>query len=129
MAFYEDQDCPACGVRFGVPTGYTANRRKDKRSFWCPNGHSMSYTESEADRLRRERDRLQQQLALKDDEIRWQREIREAAERSASARKGQITKLKKRAAAGVCPCCNRSFENLRRHMDSQHPGFAAEGTH
>ena len=86
----------------------------------------MSYTESEADQLRRERDRLKQQLAQKDDEIRVQRDCREAAERSASARKGQITKLKKRAAAGVCPCCNRSFENLRRHIDSQHPGFVAE---
>lgn len=25
--------------------------------------------------------------------------------------------------AGVCPCCNRTFKNLARHMAGQHPGF------
>jgi hypothetical protein len=26
----------------------------------------------------------------------------------------------------VCPCCNRTFENLARHMNSKHRGYAAE---
>lgn len=26
-------------------------------------------------------------------------------------------------ACGVCPCCNRSFTNVRRHMTSQHPDY------
>ena len=42
------------------------------------------------------------------------------------AAKGQISKLKKRASAGVCPCCNRSFQNLRRHMGNKHPEFVGE---
>lgn len=130
---FEEQDCIRCGVQFGVPIGYTARRREDKQTFYCPNGHSMAYSESEADRLRTERDRLAQRIAQRDDEIKdkqaeieRQRALNEAAWRRVSAAKGQITKLKNRAAKGVCPCCNRHFTNLERHMHSQHPGFVAE---
>jgi hypothetical protein len=27
---------------------------------------------------------------------------------------------------GVCPCCNRSFTNLRRHMTTKHPEYPKE---
>lgn len=30
----------------------------------------------------------------------------------------------RRIAAGVCPCCRRSFTDLARHMSSQHPDYA-----
>ena len=53
-----------------------------------------------------------------------ERDQREAAERSLAAQRGVTTKLRKQIAAGVCPCCHRSFQNLRRHMDGQHPDFA-----
>jgi cell division septum initiation protein DivIVA len=109
-----------------MPDHYLQRRRSDGRNFFCPNGHSLSFGETENDRLRRERDRLKQQLAEKDDAILRVRDRADAAERSASARKGVITRLKNRAAAGVCPCCNRSFENLRRHMSNQHPTFSAQ---
>ncbi len=119
-------NCTRCGVLFGMPDGFLDNRRDDKRSFHCPNGHSMSYTESEADRLRRERNRLKQAIAQREDEARHERAMREVAERSASAYKGQVTKLKRRAKAGVCPCCNRHFINLERHMASKHPDMNPE---
>ena len=121
------QKCCRCESDMWVPPDLeAAARRSPDISFYCPYGHRQHYAEgeSQAQKLRRERDRLQQRLAQKDDEITWQREARERAERSASAMKGQVTKLKKRASAGVCPCCNRSFENLARHMASKHPDFA-----
>lgn len=34
--------------------------------------------------------------------------------------------MKNRVANGVCPCCNRHFENLERHMKGQHPDFQPE---
>lgn len=101
-------------------------RKNPSIFFHCPNGHSRHFSESAADRLRKERDRLAQKVAEKDDEIRHQREIAEAAERRSSAARGQITKLKNRVGRGVCPCCNRTFENLARHMGTKHPTFAAE---
>lgn len=96
--------------------------------FWCAYGHKQHFTEGESEetKLRRERDRLAQQVAEKDDAIRFQRELREAAERSAAAARGQVTKLKKRAGAGVCPCCNRTFLALQKHMSQKHPTFTAE---
>lgn len=116
--------CGECGIDFGVPAEFDRERRGNSRlEFYCPNGHVRVYRETEADQLRRERDQLKQRIAQKDDEIAYQRQHREAAEKSISAHKGQITKLKKRARAGVCPCC---FEDLSRHMATKHPTFGSD---
>ena len=37
--------------------------------------------------------------------------------------KGQVTRIKKRVANGVCPCCNRTFKDLAAHMSTQHPDY------
>ena len=55
-------DCCVCGVVFAVAKELDASWRANKLSFYCPNGHSQSYTESEVDRVKRklaevERDR------------------------------------------------------------------------
>lgn len=118
--------CGECGIRWGAPAEWWKARQEDKRTFYCPNGHSRVFHKSEADRLAEELSRTKQQLAERDDTIRRQRELREAAERSAAAARGQVTKLKKRASAGVCPCCNRTFLALGKHMAQKHPGFLAE---
>ena len=51
-----------------------------------------------------------------------QREIDERLKCDKAAK----TRLKNRVGKGVCPCCNRSFANLKRHMASQHPEFAGD---
>jgi hypothetical protein len=109
--------------------------RKNQNTFHCLWGHQQHFPAgpTEADKLRRERDRLKQEAARLEEEKRaaWatahdQREQRLAAERRASAARGQVTRLKNRAAAGLCPCCNRSFVNLQRHMATKHKGFTVE---
>jgi len=122
------EDCITCGVVFTVPESKRDHARAEGGYFSCPNGHSQGWSKerSESEQTRRERDRLKQKLAEKDDEIRQERERKEAAERQVAAARGQVTRLKNRASKGVCPCCNRSFENLHRHMTSKHPAFAAE---
>ena len=119
--------CANCGIMFGVPVDYDNERRADGDSFCCPNGHSLSYS-SENEKVRRERDRLKQRLAQQEDETKHQRRLKEGAERQASAYKGQATKLRNRAKGGVCPCCNRTFQNLQRHMKSKHPKFGGSPT-
>lgn len=47
-------------------------------------------------------------------------------ERRLAAQRGVTTRLKNRVANGVCPCCNRTFANLQRHMSTKHKGFIAE---
>lgn len=128
--------CYRCKTDFGLSeTHYRAAKASEKVEFFCSYGHGQVFREgpTEADLLRRERDRLKQKIAEKEDEARmaWKTaeragEERQAAERRASAARGQVTRLKNRAAAGLCPCCNRSFVNLQRHMAMQHKDFRAE---
>lgn len=118
--------CPNCGCYFGTPDGFLGNRMEDKRDFWCPNGHVMSYRESEADKLRRERDRLKQDAARLEDERRMASLRAEEAEGRAYKAERAHRLLKKRTAAGTCPCCQRTFSNMSTHMKRQHPEFVAD---
>ena len=52
-------------------------------------------------------------------------EAREANARAARA-EAAAARLKKRASAGLCPCCNRSVGALERHMRTKHPQWVAE---
>lgn len=117
----EEITCWVCGIRFGAPRTWLQRRRENGEGFRCPNGDSIAFGPSELDKMRQERDRLQQRIAQKDDDIAWQKEQRQYAERRVTAAKGQITRLRKRANAGVCPCCNRTFANMARHMKTMHP--------
>ncbi len=124
--------CPTCSTKHTLPESLyeTARARRGPSGTWvyCPHGHRWHYTEgeSEKDKLRRERNQLQQLLARKDDDLNRLRESERAAWRSASAHKGQVTKLKNRSKAGVCPCCNRTFKQLAAHMKNKHPNFDPE---
>lgn len=129
MALIEIGPCAKCKCEVSLPEAlYHAAKHSKDISFHCAYGHSMHFPQgaSEEEKLRRERDRLTQRLAEKDDRIREERERAEAAERRASAARGQVTKLKNRVGHGVCPCCTRSFQNLARHMATEHPTFSAE---
>lgn len=115
-----EMQCGTCGVWHAFPmTRYNAARREG--GFWtCPNGHSRGWKkgeeQEEINKIRRERDRLLQQSAQKDDEI-------SQREREISSQKRIVNKLKKRASAGTCPCCQRTFSNMAIHMRNQHPDF------
>jgi len=121
----EYHSCPSCSIYFAAPKEMFVRKRQDGSSFYCPNGHSLSYKDNENNRLRRERDRLKQQIAQKEDYERELREARDRADRQAAAARGQVTKMRKRAGAGVCQCCNRTFLSLQKHMALKHPGFVA----
>lgn len=117
---YEFRCCPKCGIEYAAPKTFMEECKKDPSIiFHCPNGHPRHFSESEADRLRRERDSLKQQTARLEDEARQERKRAEKAEAATK-------RLKKRAAAGNCPCCKRSFSNMARHMQTKHPEFRAE---
>lgn len=117
--------CYRCKEQFGLLDEVEAQLRRSGAAFHCPWGHSQVFTlgESEEDKLRRERNRLKQQLAYKDDCLREARKAADHERHRANGYKGHATRITKRAKAGLCPCCNRSFENLRRHMATQHPTF------
>jgi hypothetical protein len=109
------EECYSCGVLFGIPNSMQRRLRDTHAPFYCPNGHAQSYTgQSEAEKARRRAAELERRLASRDDDLR--------AERMAhSATKGQLTRTRKRADAGVCQHCHRSFVKLARHVAHMHP--------
>ena len=106
-------ECPACFVLHAIPKRMERERMEEGGDIFCPNGHKWHFT-------------ARQWL---DGRLTHEQDQRRAAERSASAYKGQATRLRKRATAGVCPVpdCHRHFENLERHMHTKHPDFAESG--
>lgn len=118
------QTCCNCGLLFAVPNDYDDRRRNDHRTFYCPNGHGQSYRgRSEVEK---ERDRLKRELGWAQSSAQSWKDQAETAEHRRRAEKGAKTKLQKRIAAGVCPCCRRSFQNLQRHIAGQHPDYPTE---
>jgi hypothetical protein len=120
--------CWKCKIKFWMPDDLeeVARRRGDVQVF-CANGHPGVFSGKDVQtELERERDRLKQALAQKDDEIRYQQGQREQAERRLNATRGVVTRIKNRVGHGVCPCCNRTFTDLQRHMHSKHPAYPKE---
>lgn len=115
--------CADCGVAFAAPDWFMDGRREDGKSFYCPNGHSLSYHETDAMRLQKQLETARRNSTFYSERLSETRKDLEAEKRSKAAVKGVLTKTKKRLSGGVCPCCNRTFQNLQRHMSGQHPDF------
>jgi hypothetical protein len=111
-------------MAFGMDREFYNARRRDHASFSCPAGHAQHYTaKSESERLKDELENMRGTAKWYEDAYARQQVERQRLQRVVSAKKGTITKLKKRAANGVCPCCTRTFANVARHMATKHPGF------
>lgn len=125
------EHCCNCGMAFAMTHDFYNRRQEDGATFYCPNGHGQIYTRRK--KLEEQLEKLKSELhEAKVDVAYWNREAEEQAlaaidaKRKAAAAKGQLTKVKKRIGNGVCPCCNRQFMNLTRHMATQHPGYKDE---
>lgn len=121
-----------CGAEQAMTRDTRAVYLQSHATFYCIHGHQSHYPEgpSEEDKVRRERDRLAQQIAHRDDEIKMWRATADdqraqaVRERNrANGYKGHATRITKRVKAGVCPCCNRTFKQLAAHMANKHPTF------
>lgn len=115
---YEFLQCGTCAVRHAIPKVIYDHCKGEGGYWYCPNGHQRGFRtgaeEAERQEIRRERDRLKQDAARLQDELAAQTQRANEAER-------RVIQVRKRAAAGVCPCCNRTFLNVQRHMKSKHP--------
>lgn len=96
--------CVACGIVFAMPSDFKSELRQNHKTFYCPSGHSQWFSyETEAETLQKELRRKEQELADKVIEnLNLQKEY---------------LRLKK----GTCPCCKRTFQNLKSHIRNQHP--------
>ncbi len=120
------ETCCSCGIVFGMEKNYRDELKDTGNSFYCPNGHGQHYTESTEKKLEEAKKALK---SARESEEWWKGRAESHAKEAESVKRmlrstrGQLTKTKKRIANGVCPCCNRQFVNLHRHMSSQHPEY------
>ena len=104
---FEMVECANCCIAFAVPGRFIRDRRDDHGTFYCPRGHHNHFAAaSEAEKLR---------IRLADEERR-----RVNTETAAQQLRESQNQVAKRIANGVCPCCNRTFANLQRHMHTKH---------
>lgn len=121
--------CPECGIVYGIPEDFADALRRSGGRYYCPNGHSLSWHETDADRERKRAELAERRLSSERDTTRRLRENVERERRSAIAYKGHLTRVRKRIVAGVCPVpgCKRSgFTQVMRHITTAHPDWLHE---
>jgi len=107
------KECPTCGIFYAVPSRFDSEHQERGGSWYCPNGHSLHYVETEVMRLKQVLD--QREAELESVHIRLDGALQEI-----TTKKREVTRLKNRVKAGVCIECHRHFENLERHMKTKH---------
>lgn len=123
------ETCCKCGVTFGLTDRFRDEHVENGKDFYCPNGHPQHYTTSLAAQLKEAQAKAEREREWAKryaDMYHGEQRRHGATERRLAATKGVVTKMKNRAKAGICPCCNRHFEALERHMATKHPDFAGE---
>lgn len=109
-----------CGIHLAIPEDlYNFAVRHKGHAVSCPLGHTFIYKNT----LQEQNEQLRQQLDDARTRLTHARDERDFERRRVIAYKGVLGKTKKRIAAGVCPCCTRTFQNLARHMRAQHPDY------
>lgn len=107
------KECPTCGVVYGLSRDFDRRRDEDGKVWYCPQGHSVVYTDTTVDRLKRRIETLEGR----------EEDLRESvkAERKAKiVAKAAATRAKNRAAKGVCQFCGRTIRQMARHVESKH---------
>ncbi len=110
-----------CGILFGVPARWKEKKKEDHKEFFCPNGHPQVFLE------KTELDIAKQRLAFERSIHDQTKAALRDKSKQLSTTKGVLTRTKNRVKHGVCPCCKRQFQNVRRHMKTKHPEFVSAG--
>lgn len=102
----ESATCPACGTVFGMEANLQKRLREDHSTFYCPNGHSQYYP-------------AKSKVEVLQDELTRERAAHDQTKADRDSKERKLNRVSK----GVCPCCNRTFQNLQLHMKTKHPKF------
>ena len=104
-----------CGIALAIPENLHRFAKSKPHDVYCPLGHIFVFRDTYKEKYDAERRRHEAT-----------RELLAQEERSHTATRGHLTRTKKRVAAGVCPCCHRTFQQLARHMAAKHPHYTKE---
>lgn len=107
-------DCFTCGVIFAMTSEHEERLRESHATFYCPNGHTMWFKPGKSDEQKLKEAKVRE-TALQDQLT--------SAIHDAEATRVALLRDRERFANGVCPCCNRTFQNVLRHMKGEHPDY------
>lgn len=102
-----------CGAAFAVPDSICQRWRRNDRWWYCPHCGSHRHFLGETKEQKRIRE-LEQRVAREQGRVVQERT-------RADNHRRRYRRMRERIQNGVCPCCNRTFTNLARHMATQHP--------
>lgn len=117
-------DCPSCAAPYAINKDYVDRRRKDGKAWHCPycQGITSFHGDDENSKLRKELEAEKARKLAALDEANRLRATNDQLRAAESRLKKTVERVKK----GVCPCCTRSFSNLRDHIKTKHPDYVAE---
>lgn len=122
--------CYSCGVRFGITDlMYRRAVTNAEGSVFCPScGKETCWRESDDQKkirqLQRDLETEQRRAETAKRRAEAEEKQRITTEHQLRATKGVVTRIKNRVVNGACPCCNRTFHDLQRHMSTKHPDYA-----
>lgn len=120
----EHIQCYKCHVVFGMTSDHKKRCLNNGDDFFCPNGHRQHYTTSTVQKLQNKLDQKETLLEHERRSHSYTKMERDTHKHGERAQKAAKTRIKNRIAKGVCPCCNRTFVNLQKHMQGQHPNYS-----
>lgn len=122
---------------YGIEHTYYHGCREQGGGWHCPKCMNSISWRGETDnmKLKRQLEAAEREKQRLRDAALYQQERKNEAlaeaehfRKSRDGMKGALRKLKLRVGRGVCPCCNRTFADLARHMQSKHPEVATGET-
>lgn len=120
-------ECYKCAIPFAVPAEYKSRLQAKGEDFYCPNGHRQHYCKSTEqvlrEKLEKQKRDYEERIEGLEGTIYWKDQKIKETKGKLTGQKIQNTKMKNRIKNGVCPCCNRTFENLAAHMKTKHPDY------
>lgn len=120
MIDFTMHECGGCGIAFFVPSRWLKRKKEEHGSFYCPNGCNRIFTgKTEADKLKEQLEESERKRAADHENL--QNKFLDEMNRA-----NGLEKKLKRVHNGVCPCCNRTFQNLGRHIKTKHPELVKE---
>lgn len=121
-------NCGECAATYAINERYRKQKLDNGGGWHCPYCRTSwgYFGETEAQKLKKLLEAQQRQTEFAKNNAKAEREAREATERRLTAQKAAKTRLRNRIKNGVCPCCTRSFTDLRRHIATKHPDFQPE---
>lgn len=112
----ETETCCKCGMVWAMTADFVRRRRDDNAWFYCPAGHQQHYTANQLDKLRQELNQAHRDIdRAKEAEAEQRAKVMQIAK--------SYNKVRQRIRNGVCPCCNRTFQNLANHMRTEHADY------